>query len=204
MGFCLAPSILAADFSHPEKSFEKINSSSAEYVHFDVMDGVFVPQISFGQPFLRSIRRLSELPFDVHLMTVEPEKHFQSFAECGADLITFHFEAATHHCRLIDAVHSLGKKCGVAIVPSTSVDTVKEILPFADLILVMSVNPGFGGQKMLDFCLDKVAYLKEIREKQGLNFKISVDGGVNNSNLQKVVSAGADIVVSGSSFFSDS
>ena len=203
MSYKLAPSILAADFSDLGKSFEKINSSSAAYVHFDVMDGIFVPQISFGQPVLRSIRGLSKLPFDVHLMTMEPEKHFETFAESGADLITFHFEAATHHCRMIDAVHSLGKECGVAIVPSTPVDAIKEILPLADLILVMSVNPGFGGQKMLDFCLDKVKCLKQIREEKQLKFKISIDGGINNSNLENVTSAGADIVVSGSSFFAN-
>jgi ribulose-phosphate 3-epimerase len=167
------------------------------------MDGIFVPQISFGQPVLRSIRALSNLPFDVHLMTIEPEKHVESFAESGADLITFHLEATTHHCRLIDTIHGLGKKCGVAIVPSTNVVLLDEILPFIDLVLVMTVNPGFGGQKMLDFCLNKVAALKKAREIKNLDFKISVDGGITNDNLQKAICAGTDIAVSGSSFFSN-
>jgi len=198
----LAPSLLSADFSDLASAIKKIENEGGSIVHIDVMDGQFVPQISYGQPVIKSIRKLTSLPFDVHLMIEKPELALESFAQAGADWITFHYEASVHIDRLVSLVHSLGKKCGISIVPSTPVSLLSEILPQVDLVLVMSVNPGFGGQKFIPYTLDKVRQLKQIRQERQLNFKISVDGGINENNAQEVAAAGADILVSGSSFFS--
>ncbi|WP_294430817.1 ribulose-phosphate 3-epimerase [uncultured Treponema sp.] len=198
----LAPSLLSADFSDLASALKKIEDCGGSIVHVDVMDGHFVPQISYGQPVIKSIRKLSDLPFDVHLMVEKPELVVDSFAESGADWITFHYEACVHIDRLIHHVHDLGKKCGISIVPSTPVSSIAQILPLVDLVLVMSVNPGFGGQSFIPYSLEKIAELKKIRDEKSLNFKISVDGGINENNYAEVAAAGADILVSGSSFFS--
>ena len=198
----LAPSLLSADFSDLAAEIKKIEDNNGSVVHIDVMDGIFVPQITFGQPVVKSIRKCTKLPFDVHLMIEHPENQIQTFAESGADWITFHFEAAVHHHRIIQQIHSLGKKAGISIVPSTPVSAIKELLPFVDLILVMTVNPGYGGQKLIPECLKKVTELKNIRQESGFGYIISVDGGVNNETLPSVLEAGTDVVVSGSSFFS--
>lgn len=198
----LAPSLLSADFSNLASAVKMIEDNGGSVVHVDVMDGQFVPQISYGQPVVKSIRKLTSLPFDVHLMIETPELAVDSFADSGADWITFHYEAATHIDRLINHIHALGKKCGISIVPSTPVEVLSEILPLVDLVLVMTVNPGFGGQKLIPYCLEKVKKLEKIRKDRKLNFKISVDGGVNEKNFDEVVDSGSDIVVSGSAFFS--
>ena len=200
----LAPSLLSADFANLGSEIKKIESNNGGAVHIDVMDGSFVPEITYGEPVIRSIRKLTELPFDVHLMIDKPELHVKAFAEAGADWITFHYESTNHTHRIIQMIHEMGKKAGVAICPGTSISILSEILPCADIILVMTVNPGWGGQKIIPSCVEKVALLKRYRDEHGLNFKISVDGGVNNETLQSVIDAGTDIVVSGSSFFNGS
>ena len=200
----LAPSLLSADFSILGSEIKKIEDNKGGAVHIDVMDGSFVPEITYGEPVIRSIRKLTKLPFDVHLMIEKPELHIESFAKAGADWITFHWEATNHAHRVIQMIHEAGKKAGVAICPGTPVSLLSEILPCADIILVMTVNPGWGGQKIIPSCVEKVAQLKKYREEHGLNFMISVDGGVNNETLDSVINAGTDVVVSGSCFFNGS
>lgn len=200
----LSPSLLSADFSNLGSEIKKIESNQGGAVHIDVMDGSFVPEITYGEPVIRSIRKLTKLPFDVHLMVDKPELHIDSFVNAGADWVTFHFEATNHAHRIIQMLHEKGKKAGVAICPGTSISVLSEILPCADIILVMTVNPGWGGQKLIPSCVEKVAQLKSYREEHGLNYMISVDGGVNNDTLKAVLDAGTDIVVSGSCFFNGS
>ena len=200
----LSPSLLSADFSNLGSEIKKIENNKGGAVHIDVMDGSFVPEITYGEPVIRSIRKLTKLPFDVHLMVDKPELHIDSFVNAGADWVTFHFEATNHAHRIIQMLHEKGKKAGVAICPGTSISVLSEILPCADIILVMTVNPGWGGQKLIPSCVEKVAQLKSYREEHGLNYMISVDGGVNNDTLKAVLDAGTDIVVSGSCFFNGS
>ncbi len=200
----LAPSLLSADFAELGNEIKKIENNNGGAVHIDIMDGSFVPEITYGEPVIRSIRKLTKLPFDVHLMIDKPELHVDSFAQAGADWITFHFESTAHAHRVIQMIHEKGKKAGVAICPGTPVSVLSEILPCADIILVMTVNPGWGGQKLIPSCVEKVAQLKKYREEHGLNYMISVDGGVNNETLGSVINAGTDIVVSGSCFFNGS
>lgn len=197
----LAPSLLSADFSDLAGAVRLIEQNHASAIHIDVMDGHFVPQITYGQPVVKSIRPLTRLPFDVHLMVECPEYQVDSFAASGADWITFHLESTVHIHRLLCHIRELGKKAGIAIVPSTPVSALSEVLPFVDIVLVMTVNPGFGGQKIIPSCVEKIAALVRIREERGLSYKISVDGGVNNQTVENVVTAGADIIVSGSAFF---
>ena len=198
----ISPSILSCDYGKIAEELKDMERCGADYIHIDVMDGSFVPQITYGQPVVKSLRALTQLPFDVHLMVEHPECQIESFALSGADWITFHFENTVHVHRIVQQIHSLGKKAGIAICPATPVDFISEILPEIDIVLVMTVNPGFGGQKLIPSCVKKIAALKEIREKFGYGYKISVDGGVNAETAAMVVNAGADIVVSGSAFFS--
>ncbi|WP_147612696.1 ribulose-phosphate 3-epimerase [Treponema pectinovorum] len=200
----LSPSLLSADFSDLSKAIKFCEEKKAGFIHIDVMDGHFVPQISYGQPVIKSIKKLTSLPFDVHLMVERPEECVESFAESGADWITFHQEATVHIDRLISRIHQLGKKAGISVVPSTPVSAIENVLPLVDLVLVMSVNPGFGGQKFIPYCLEKVCLLDSMRKEKKYNYLISVDGGINEQNVQSVLKAGADVVVSGSAFFSDS
>ena len=200
----LAPSLLSADLSDLRNAVSQIENKNGSVVHIDVMDGQFVPEITYGQPVIRSIRKLTKLPFDIHLMVKNPENQIDSFAECGADWITFHYEATAHSHRLIQHIHELGKKAGVAICPGTPVSMLSEILESADIILVMSVNPGWGGQKIIPSCVTKIAELKKLREEKGYHYLISVDGGVNSETIGSVVDAGVDVIVSGSSFFNGS
>jgi ribulose-phosphate 3-epimerase len=200
----VAPSLLAADFSDMASAVALVASSGADWVHLDVMDGRFVPNLTFGPKMASDLRSRSGLPFDVHLMTLEPDRLVASFAEAGADWITFHIEAAVHAHRLCSTIRAAGARPGVSLVPSTPLSSLEEILPFVDLVLVMTVNPGFGGQDLIPSCLDKVRRLSKMREERGLAFRISVDGGVNRVTLPGVVAAGTDIVVLGSAFFGSS
>ena len=199
----LAPSLLSADFSSLENAIKQIEENGGSVVHIDVMDGQFVPEITYGQPVVRSIRKLTKLPFDVHLMVENPENKIDSFVDAGADWITFHYEATNHAHRLIQMIHEKGKLAGVSTCPGTPINLLSEILKCADIILVMTVNPGWGGQKIIQSCVEKIAELKKIREEKGYNYLISVDGGVNSQTLESVKSAGADIIVSGSAFFNN-
>ena len=200
----VSPSVLTADFLTLLDDIKKFEKSGVDMLHLDVMDGQFVPEITYGQPVIRSIRKLTSLPFDVHLMVENPELQIESFAKCGADWITFHLEAGVHAHRIVQHIHELGKKAGVSIVPSTPISALEELLEYVDIILVMTVNPGYGGQTLIPSCVRKIQELKRIREEKGYNFKISVDGGVNSETLKTVAEAGADIIVSGSAFFNGS
>lgn len=200
----LAPSLLSADFSNLEAAVRQIEKNNGSAIHIDVMDGRFVPEITYGHPVVRSIRKLTDLPFDVHLMVEHPENQIESFINAGADWLTFHFEATPHAHRLVQMIHERGKKAGIAICPATPVSALSEIAEYADIILVMSVNPGWGGQSLIPSCVDKIAALKEMREAGNGSFLISVDGGVNRETVAGVLAAGADVVVSGSSFFNGS
>ena len=198
----LAPSLLSADLADLKNALSLVKNNGGSVVHIDVMDGRFVPQITYGQPVVQCLRPHSDLPFDVHLMVEHPEDQVDTFASAGADWITFHHEACIHSHRLVQHIHDLGKKAGISIVPSTPVSAISEMLEYVDLVLVMTVNPGFGGQKLIPSCLKKITELVELRKKLGLNFMISVDGGVNADTLKSVLDAGADVIVSGSAFFS--
>ncbi|MBE6350542.1 MAG: ribulose-phosphate 3-epimerase [Spirochaetaceae bacterium] len=200
--FLLAPSLLSADLTQLKNAVDLIETQGGSWVHIDVMDGAFVPNISYGQPVVESLRKVTKLPFDVHLMINNPENHIETFAQAGADYITFHYENVIHHHRLIQQIKEQGKKAGISIVPSTPVDALKEILPFVDLVLVMTVNPGFGGQTLIPECLNKIEQLVTLRTEKSYSYQISVDGGINSKTLPMAVAAGADVVVSGSSFFS--
>ena len=194
--------MLSADFSNLGNAIKLIEEKKAGFVHIDVMDGMFVPQISYGQPVVKSLRPLTDLVFDVHLMIEHPENHIKSFAESGADYITFHYEASENPNAVIDLIHSFDKKAGISVKPKTPVSAIEKYLADVELVLVMTVEPGFGGQKIISECVDKVRQLVELRKKLNLDFKISVDGGVNENTIQSVIDAGSDVIVSGSAFFS--
>ena len=197
----LAPSILSANFANLERDIKEAESAGADLLHVDVMDGRFVPNITIGPCVVEAIRKVTDLPLDVHLMIVEPEKYIPDFAKAGADWISFHFEAAVHHHRVISLIKELGKKAGIVINPSTPVSLLEEIIPFADFILVMSVNPGFGGQKFIETSVEKIEKLQKMIKERDLNVSIEVDGGIKVDNIQKVLNAGAEIIVAGSAVF---
>ena len=197
----LSPSLLSADFANLGTALNTIESKGGSLVHIDVMDGHFVPSVSYGQPVIESIRKCTRLPFDVHLMVERPEQSIPSFIDAGADYITFHIEATPHADRCIQMIHERGKKAGVALCPATPVSVLEHVLPYADIVLVMTVNPGWGGQKLIPYTVDKVKKLAEMQEKNGYSYLISVDGGINSETVDSVRMAGTDIVVSGSAFF---
>ena len=197
----LAPSILAADFSVLGQQIKEAAGAGAEYIHIDVMDGVFVPSISFGMPLIQSIRKVTDKVFDVHLMIVEPERYVKQFKECGADSITFHLEATEDADALIDQIHALGCRAGISIKPKTPVEVVRKYLSKIDMLLVMTVEPGFGGQKYIPESTERIRRARELADELGVDLDIQVDGGVGQDNVHVVLEAGANVVVSGSAVF---
>lgn len=202
MSLLISPSILAADFANIQKEVEMLNSSAADYIHVDIMDGVFVPNISFGIPVTEAIQRHAQKPLDVHLMIVNPDNYLEAFGKAGAAVISVHYEACTHLHRTLQAIHDLGAKAGVAINPHTPVELLSEVIQEIDQVIVMSVNPGFGGQKFIENTYSKVSRLKDLILAKGANTKIEIDGGVNLRNAPKLLAAGADVLVAGSFVFS--
>ena len=199
---CLSPSILSADFSRLGEQIRELDEAGGPYVHIDVMDGMFVPSISFGMPVIRSIRGCTDRIFDVHLMIEEPGRYIDEFAEAGADLITVHAESCRHLDRTIEKIKEKGLLAGVALNPATPVSAISCVLEKVDMVLIMTVNPGFGGQKLIPYTVEKVRELRKIVDEQGLKTDIEVDGGVNLSNVGELMDAGANIIVAGSAVFS--
>lgn len=194
----IAPSILSADFSNLQRDIELVEKGGADYIHVDVMDGQFVPNITFGPNIVQAIRPITKLPLDVHLMIVDPEKYIPAFAKAGADIITVHVEATPHIHRALQMMKDLGVKSGVVINPGTPITMIKHVLPIADQVLVMTVNPGFGGQSFIEETVEKIAELSELREQNNWDYSIEVDGGIVPETAQICQKAGADVFVAGS------
>lgn len=198
----IAPSILSADFLNLGRDIEMVNNSEADWFHLDIMDGRFVPNISYGMSIIAQMKKAAKKTFDVHLMIVEPEKYFEEFKKAGADILTVHYEASTHLHRSLQAIKALGMKAGVSLNPHTPVSLLENIITEIDLVLIMSVNPGFGGQKFIPQALDKIRSLKKMIQAAGCNTLIEIDGGVTLENAAEIVNAGADVLVAGNTVFS--
>ncbi|MBQ8184722.1 MAG: ribulose-phosphate 3-epimerase [Lachnospiraceae bacterium] len=197
----LSPSVLSADFAHLEEDVKRVERAGAQYLHIDVMDGDFVPSISFGMPLISAIRKVTDMVLDVHLMITEPGRYIDEFAACGADIITVHAEACKHLNRTVAAIKEKGLKAGVVLNPATPLTELEYILEDLDMVLLMSVNPGFGGQKYIESSTRKIQDLRKMIDERGLSIDIEVDGGVKLSNLQTVLDAGANVIVAGSAIF---
>lgn len=202
MKHLIAPSVLSADFANLQKDIEMINRSEADWFHIDIMDGVFVPNISFGFPVLKAIQKYALKPLDVHLMIVDPDRYLEDFKACGADNITVHYEACTHLHRTLGAIKNLGCRAGVAINPHTPIHLLEDIIEDIDLVCMMSVNPGFGGQKFIEHTYKKIRALRTMASGRNDSLLIEVDGGVSNLNALKLIQAGADVLVAGNAVFS--
>jgi len=201
MNHLIAPSLLSADFGHLEKDLNMVNGSLADWFHLDIMDGVFVPNISFGFPLIKIIHKIARKPIDVHLMIVDPDRYIDRFKEAGADILTVHYEACPHLHRTLQKIRSTGMKAGVALNPHTSVNLLENIIDMTDLVLVMSVNPGFGAQKFIEHSYDKIAKVKKLIETSGSKSLIEVDGGVGPGNAKALIEAGGDVLVAGNAIF---
>ena len=197
----VSPSLLAANFIKLENEIKRLNEAKPDYLHLDVMDGNFVPNISFGPSIIKSIKPLTDILFDVHLMITNPDQYLNIFKDAGANILTYHYETNLDHNKMIDDIHKLNMKAGLSIKPATNVNELVPYLEKLDLVLVMSVEPGFGGQKFMDSSLDKIKFLKEYKEKNHLNYIIEVDGGINNETSSLVKDAGCDMVVAGTYLF---
>lgn len=197
----IAPSILSADFSKLGEDIERIDKGGADFIHIDVMDGTFVPNISLGLPVIKSIRNRTDKTFDVHLMINNPSNYIDDFIEAGADIITVHYEADKHIDRTINYIKSKGKKAAVSLNPGTPISVLTNLIPSLDMVLIMTVNPGFGGQKFIPYCLDKIKELKSISNEVNPSLLIEVDGGIDRSNVKEVIEAGANVIVAGSAVF---
>lgn len=202
MNHLVAPSLLAADFLNLGRDVTLINRSMADWIHLDIMDGVFVPNISFGLPVVEHVKKIAEKPLDVHLMIIDPDRYLSRFHEAGANILTVQYEACTHLHRTVTEIKRLGMRAGVAINPHTPVSLLTNILPFADMILIMTVNPGFGGQSFIHDCYNKIRELRRIIDENGFNVLIEVDGGIDTTNAASLVEAGVNVMVAGNAVFS--
>ncbi len=198
----IAPSLLSADFTRLAEEIEMLNKSEADWIHLDIMDGVFVPNITFGFPVIKQIKKIATKPLDVHLMIIQPERYLKEFRDAGADVLTIHYEASTHLHRSLEQIKLLGMKAGVSLNPHSPVSLLEDIIEYADVVLLMSVNPGFGGQKFISSTYKKIAETKELTKIKNPSCLIEIDGGVDTSNAAKLYKTGADILVAGNSVFS--